>query len=384
MDLQPRSFFATPWVTSGRGAIEELGSVLVDLGVSEGLVLLVTDATLVRLGVAGRVQQLLEARGCTVVVFGEIAGEPTEEIVDAAANAARRLQPRAVVGVGGGSALDTAKFAAVMATNSGGVAEYLAGRPLLNAPIPLVLAPTTAGTGSESNRNAVLTREGRKAFLIHRRLLPAAAILDPELTVSLPPQVTAWTGLDALSHCVEALLSTNATALTDALAVRGIHVIREFLPQAHAHGTDLAARAQMQIGAYLGGFALNAGMVVGHSIAYTLANRVSLSHGLSCAMALPYCLLYNADAAPERVRRIARALEVDADAGAVVGTITRMASALGVPVAWKDAGVPRDALPAMVEECLTLYPRPNNPRPLERESLLRLYEAGWEGATTVP
>ncbi len=379
MHLEPRPFFATPWVVMGRGAVKEVGTLLKDLGAIDGTVAVITDATLAKLGLATRVQENLSTAGIESVLYSDIAGEPTEEVGVSVVGVARRVKPKAVVGIGGGSALDMAKLAAIMVTNAGAVADFFGGKVLANPPVPLVLIPTTAGTGAESSRNAVLSRHGQKAFLSSRHLVPAAAILDPELTLSLPPNVTAWTGMDALSHCVEALLSTSSTPLTDAVAVRGIQLIREYLPLAHREGANLQARAQMQVGAFLGGYALNGGMVVGHSIAYTLANRLHLAHGLTCALALPHAIAYNAAAAPERVTVLARALGVDGGAPAVVREVRRLGASVGIPAAWQALGLAREDLPALVDECLTKYPRPNNPRPLDPNSLLRLYEAAWAG-----
>ncbi len=363
----------------GRGAITEASPLLTELGIG-GTVLLVTDATLAKLGLATRVQGILTSGGFESALFSDITGEPTEEVATAIINAARHVRPTAVLGVGGGSALDMAKLAAVMVTNDGVVSDYLGGKVFQTPPVPFVLAPTTAGTGAESSRNAVLSRYGQKAFLSSRYLVPTAALLDPELTLSLPPHVTAWTGMDALSHCMEAVLSTWATPLTDAVAVRGIQLIREYLSVAHGEGTNLAARAQMQVGAFLGGFALNAGMVVGHSIAYTLANRLHLAHGLSCALALPYAIAYNASAAPDKVTVLARAFGVEDGASAVAREVHRLGTSIGIPEAWRTLGLTHEDLPALVDECVSRYPRPNNPRPLTHDSLLRLYQAAWDGS----
>lgn len=379
MNHEPRLFFSPPRVLVGPGAVGRTGTLARDLGVREGTALVVTDATLARLGVAGRVRSALTSAGFDVMVFGDIEGEPTEESAGAAVEAARRLRPAVVVGLGGGSALDVAKLAAVLLTNEGPLAAYLDGRPFEASPAPLILIPTTAGTGAESSRNAVLSRRGFKTFLGSPHLVPAAAVLDPELTISLPPNITAWTGMDALSHCVEALLSTTSTLLTDAVAIRGIQIVCRHLAAACARGEDLAVRAQMQVAAFLGGQALNAGMVMGHSIAYTLANRLHLPHGLSCALALHHTVAYNAAAAPERIGLIAGALGVAEDGAAVVAVLRDLGSAVGIPSAWSSVGLDRADIPELVDECMARYPRPNNPRPLERESLLALYEAAWEG-----
>ncbi len=379
MGLEPRPFFATPQVVMGRGALKAVSALLKELGATVGNVVVVTDATLAKLGLARRVQEHLTTAGIESILYSDITGEPTEEVATSVIDVVRRVKATGIVGVGGGSALDMAKLAAVMVTNGGAVADYFGGKVFERQPVPVVLMPTTAGTGAESSRNAVVSRHGRKAFLSSRLLVPAAAILDPELTMSLPPQVTAWTGMDALSHCMEAVLSMTSTPLTDAVAIRGIELIREYLPIAYREGTNLQARAQMQVGAFLGGFALNAGMVVGHSIAYTLANRLHLAHGLSCALALPYAIAYNTAAAPEKIAVLARALKVDDGGEAVVREVHRLGVSVGIPAAWQTLGLAREDLPALVDECVTTYPRPNNPRPLEPTSLLRLYQAAWEG-----
>jgi alcohol dehydrogenase class IV len=374
----PQVLYGPSSVTVGRGALAHLGQVLAGVGVAAGRVLVVTDVTLTRLGLATRVLDLLTSARFEASVFSEITGEPTDAVADAVAARARQVRPDAVVGIGGGSALDMAKLAAAAPTNPGPMVEYFAGRPFTAPPVPLVLVPTTAGTGAEASRNAVITRGGVKVFTGGPHLVARAAILDPELTVSLPPAVTAWTGMDAMSHCLEAMLSTNATPLTDAVAAQGLQLIRTFLPRAYADGADVAARAQMLVAAFLGGVSLNAGMVLGHSIAYTLANRLHLAHGLSCALALPACIAYNAAAAA--LRGIARALGVPEEPAAVLGDVLRLEAAVGIATAWRDVGVRAADLPAMVDECLARYPRPNNPRPLERDALLRLYERAWAGA----
>lgn len=379
MSAEARPFFATPRVIMGQGAVKDVGRLVSELGGRGGTVMVVTDTTLAKLGLANRIRGALSEEGLESALFSEIAGEPTEDIATAVVNATRAVRPKAVVGAGGGSALDMAKLAAVLVTNSGTVAEYFAGKGFASPPIPLVLIPTTAGTGAESSRNAVVTRKGQKAFLGSPYLVPTAAILDPELTLSLPPNVTAWTGMDALSHCMEGILSTWATPLTDAIAVRGIQLIREHLPRVYREGSNLSARSQMQVAAFLGGFALNAGMVVGHSIAYTLANRLHLGHGLSCALALSPTIAYNTTAAPEKIALLAKALSIKGNGEAVVREVRGLGTSVGIPEAWQSLGLKRDDLPALVEECMTQYPRPNNPKPVDRDSLLRLYQGAWEG-----
>lgn len=385
----PRAFRGPSRVWYGEGAAGRVGECIAELGIAPGPALLVTDAVVDRLSLARPVADGLTAAGFTLERFADIPGEPTAEVADRAAAAARRLSPVLVCGVGGGSVMDVAKLAAALARNPGGVLDYtneLGGR--FAAPsIPTVLVPTTAGTGAEASQNAVVTLGGRKAFANnHPHLLAAGVLLDPLLTHSLPKTVTAHTGLDALSHCVEGMLSSGATPLTDITGAAGIGLIFGALPRACADGGDAEARAEMLLGAYFGGLTLNAGMVLGHSVAYTIANRLHLPHGLSCAVALPYAMAYNRDAAADRLRRIGWACGEDQRGGAgaepnrdTVRRVQSLALDVGIPEALRTLGLERTQLPELVDECLTRYPRPNNPRPLAGEPLLSLYTAMWEG-----
>jgi alcohol dehydrogenase class IV len=375
-----RPFYAPSRLWYGGGASGRIAECVGDVGIAPGPVLLVTDPVVEKIGLARDVAAGLEGAGFALHRYAEIPGEPTADVADRAAARAREVSPTLVVGMGGGSAMDVAKLCAALARNPGSVVDYthfVGGR--FTAPaLPTILIPTTAGTGAEASRNAVVTRGAQKAFVNNQpQLLAAGVILDPLLTHSLPPAVTAHTGLDALSHCVEGMLSTNATGLTDLVAAQGISLILGALPRAYGSGGDAEARAEMLLAAYMGGLALNAGMVLGHSIAYTIANRLHLPHGLTCALALPYAMAYNRPAAGDRLRRIAQAAgSVGDDA---VQRVQELCHDVRIPEALRPLGVERERLPEMVAECLAQYPRPNNPRPLERDPLLSLYTALWEG-----
>lgn len=377
----PRAFRGPSRVWYGDGAAGRIAECVAELGIAPGAALLVTDAVVDRLDLARAVADGLTATGFALECFADIPGEPTAEVADHAAAVARRLSPVLVCGVGGGSVMDVAKLAAALARNSGGVLDYTSevGRRFAAPSIPAVLVPTTAGTGAEASQNAVITHGGRKAFAnSHPHLLAAGVLLDPLLTHSLPKTVTAHTGLDALSHCVEGMLSSGATPLTDITGQTGIGLIAGALPRAYADGADAQARAEMLLGAYFGGLTLNAGMVLGHSIAYTIANRLHLPHGFSCALALPYAMAYSRGAAADRLRRIGAAMGAEPNGGAV-RRVQSLALNVGIPEALRTLGLERAQLPELVDECLTRYPRPNNPRPLDGEPLLSLYTAMWEG-----
>jgi alcohol dehydrogenase class IV len=377
--LAARPFFCPPHIMCGLGTASQSGMLLQELGVRSGRVVVVSDVGVAELGLTDRVRAGLADAGFDPVVFSDIRGEPSMEDAETAVAAARAQGPVAVVGVGGGSALDLAKLAAAGLTNAGSIVEYFEGRPFREPPPPLILVPTTAGTGAEATRNAVVIRGGRKIFVGHHYLTPRGAILDPELTRTLPPHLTAWTGMDAVSHCIEALLSNSATPLTDAVALQGLDLLCRYLPTVCQNGGDLSARAWVQVGAFLGGLSVVAGMVLGHSMAYTMANRLHVAHGLSCAAALPYCMAYNLPAAADRLGTIARVMGAGPEPHAAVLAIHRLNSSLGIAESVRWADLAREDLPALVEECITIYPRPNNPRPLEPGPLLRLYEAAWKG-----
>ena len=375
-----RPFRGPSRVWYGEGAAGRIGECLAELNIAPGPALLVTDAVVDRLGLAQPVADGLAAAGFTLERFADIPGEPSADVADRAAAVARRVSPVVVCAVGGGSVMDVAKLAAALVRNPGGVLEYTnaaGGGGRFAAPsVPTVLVPTTAGTGAEASQNAVITHDGRKAFANnHPNMLAAGVLLDPRLTYSLPKTVTAHTGLDALSHCVEGMLSAGATPLTDITGSEGIGLIFDALPRAYADGADAPARAQMMLAAYLGGLTLNAGMILGHSIAYTIANRLHLPHGFSCALALPYAMAYSRDATPDRLRLIGAA----AGGGDAVRRVQSLGLDVGMPEALRTLGVERERLPELVDECLVRYPRPNNPRPLAGEPLLSLYSAMWEG-----
>jgi alcohol dehydrogenase class IV len=377
----PRPFRTPNRLWFGVGASSRIGECVQELGIGDGTALLITDPVGDRLGLAREITAGLTASGFQIHRYSDIPGEPSVEVADRAVGVARGLSPALVVGVGGGSVMDVAKLSAALVNNEGSVFDYthFVGRRFTRRGVPTILVPTTAGTGAEASQNAVVTKGALKAFANnHPQLLAEAAILDPALTASLPPRVTADTGLDALSHCIEGMLSTNATALTDLMATQGIGLITRALPRAYANGEDAAARADMLLAAYMGGLTLNAGMVIGHSIAYTIANRLHTPHGFSCALALPYTIAYNRPAIPERLAAVARAAGFD-EPDDVVARVGALCQDVGIPESLRSLGLERERLPELVEECLTQYPRPNNPRPVEKDLLLSLYTAMWEG-----
>lgn len=373
------AFLSPREVRVGDGALERSGEILERWAVPEGDVLLICDAILPELGHTDRAVAALERRGYRVEVFADVVGEPELATAEAVTERVRARDHVAVVGMGGGSAMDLAKVAAAMATNDGDPLDLVGADTVTTAPLPLLLVPTTAGTGSEATRIAMIYHQGEKAIVNDGALVPLAAVLDPTLVTSLPPPVTASTGMDALSHAIESSLSTNASVLSMAVGAEAIELLSAWLPTAYHEGSPPSRRATLY-GAYLAGVALNAGVVLGHSIAYTIANRTGLPHGVTAAMALPYCVAYNAAAARETTAQLAA--RVAGSGPGAAGLCTRLAELnqeLGVPTSLADAGIPTTEVPAMARECLERYPRPNNPATFELDRLETLYGHLWEG-----
>ena len=344
----------------------------------EPQILLVIDADVARLGVATPAQAALAEVG-TVEVWSPPPGEPTLATARELTAHARSLRPNIVVGLGGGTALDLAKIAAAAVTNDGPTDGFIGVNAIANDPVPMVLIPTTSGTGSEVTGVCLLNADGRKAVVNSPRLIPLAAILDPLLTVSLPKSQTAATGLDALSHALESLLSTRATALTVGAANGATDLIASYLEPAYLDGNDVAARRALLYGAHLAGLALNAGVVIGHSIAYTIANRVNLAHGVTSALALPFCLRYNAAPGSRRLAGAIDRMRAEGDIDTLSLALRALASRIGIPQSLRDVGIKRSDIPRMVTECMESYPRPNNPVRIEQRELTDLYEHLYDG-----
>jgi alcohol dehydrogenase class IV len=302
-----------PALVSGPGSLARLGQALRArlagrLG-SGAAVLLVADPGVPAL--ATRVEAALAEAGLSVGVFDGLARDPTEAQVEAAAEAARRLGAAAVVGLGGGSALDVAKLAACIAGDRRPAADYaLAAAPFPEGALPAVLIPTTAGTGSEATRTAIFTlADGSKVWAWGEQMMAELALLDPELTVGLPPHLTAATGVDALVHAIEAATNRNRHPLGQAPALQAVALVARHLPTAVAEPANLEARGGVQLAAWLAGQAIDAsGTGIAHAIGHALGAVGHVHHGRAVGLALGVALADNAAAAPEAHLAVARAL----------------------------------------------------------------------------
>jgi len=298
-------------VRFGVGAIEALPELVRSVGCDRALV--VTDPGVAASGVIDRVRGVLAGAGIAVEVYTQVEPNPGTASVlrGSAALTGFGLESTAIVPVGGGSSMDSAKVISLHAANGGDVLALAWDRPELVAGGPVIAVPTTAGTGAETNTFGVITDEsaGRKGYVGHPSLLPVWTILDPALTVGLPRAATAATGVDALTHSLESLLSANPNPFAEAMSLQVIRTVGEWLPRAVADGSDLEARSQMLLASHLAGVGQASGTGVGlvHALGHAIGTRGRLAHGLALAVVLPEVLSFYADEPGLRDRELALA-----------------------------------------------------------------------------
>jgi len=363
-------------IVFGWGAIERIGEETAKLG---RRALLVTGRTARG---AERVERLLAAAGVEATRFAAVEPEPGAAVVDRGAAAARTAGCDVIVGFGGGSPMDVAKcIAGMLGMGAETIVPYLRGEPVAEKARPLVCAPTTAGTSAEITRNAVILDEERgvKIGLRAAAWIPRAALIDPELTLTAPPQLTAQTGLDVLTHAAEGYVSRAATEPTDALALPAVRLVGRYLRAAVREGSDRAAREGMCLASLCAGMAFaNSGVGAAHSLAHPLGARYHVAHGAACGLLLPYVMEYNLPAAPEKMRDLAAALEPEnsnprpADAPAAV---SRLLADLELPQTLRAVGVAEEALAGLAAAAMVSGALRTNPRavgePEAREILRR-------------
>lgn len=357
-----------PQLKAGPGAIQRVGPTLSALGTRRPLI--VTCAELRTAGALTLLTQALEqVADVHPVIFDAITPDPDIDLIERLVIHGRSERVDAVIALGGGSPIDSAKVAAVLIPTAETVRAVLA-KGVTHSRMPLIAIPTTAGTGSEVTPVAILTDpEGRiKKGIVSEKLIPQVAILDPALTVGLPAAQTAFTGLDALTHAVEAFNSKKATPLTDFYAKAAIPLIMKNLRRAFHDGSDLEARAGMQMAAYYAGIAFaNASVTAAHAFAYPLGARYHLPHGLAVILMLPAVLEYNQSANLARFAELARLLTGDPKAGPddVVPSVVRLCRELDIQLGLRNRGVEPEALPDMAESTLSIRRiLDHNPRPI--------------------
>ncbi len=366
-------------IVFGVGEAERSGQEAKSVGMTRALI--VTDPGVVSAGLCERVQKSLEAEGVPVRVFDGVDGNPTEQNVEHGQAAYKEHRADGVVCIGGGSPMDAGKLVALRARVERPFEELddaIDGGRHIPADLPPIIAlPTTAGTGSEVGRSGVVTLRstGRKTVIFAPSLLPRVAILDPEMTRSMPPRTTAATGFDALTHCIEAYLSKGDHPMADAIALAGIDLVAKHLAAVMADGSDMEARGAMMKAAMMGAVAFQKGLGACHSLAHPLSSECGLHHGLANALCLPAVVDFNEQAVPMRVLHVGLLLGGEAEPGACSSALAQLRASIGLPAGLREAGVSEEQLPALADKAFEDACHRGNPRSCTRDDLLALYRA---------
>jgi alcohol dehydrogenase class IV len=348
-------------------------------------VFIVTSPPIV--GLVKPLADALKKGGASVTIYAEIATEPAVGTFEATMEAAREAEPDAVIGLGGGSAMDVAKLIAALYDGQHSVRDVFGIEKLASRTLYLACLPTTAGTGSEVSPNAILLdeTEALKKGVVSPHLVPDAAYVDPMLTVTVPPAVTAATGLDALTHCLEAYANRFAHPIVDLYTLQGIRLIGANLLQAVEKGDDLEARTNMALGSLYGGLCLSpVNTAAVHALAYPLGGEFHVAHGVSNAVLLPHVLRFNLPAAPERYAEVALALGVKAGnsdletAQRGLDRLGELSRECGIPAGLSELGVPEEAIPGMAEAAMKVTRLlKNNLRQLATADAEAIYRAAY-------
>lgn len=378
--------FQTPTkIISGIGSTAEIIKELNDLYAKK--VLLITDPGLVQAGVAQQVVEMLKQAAVEVEIFDAVEPDPSIQVATKAAEMAKNVKANVLIALGGGSAIDTAKSAALLVTNGGYLKDYAGVNKVVKPILPLIAVPTTAGTGSEVTIFAVMSDpEKQEKFTISSALIaPAVAVLDPLLTLKLPPSVTAFTGMDALTHAIEAFTSSIAQPATDALALSAIKLILKHLPVAVGRGDNIKARDGMLQASLLAGIAFNnAFLGLAHAIASPLGGHFHVPHGLANAVMLPYVMEYNLPTAVRRYAEIGCALGLQAVgdtpravAEKTVAAITQLARDINIPEKLSNIGAKEELLPLVARDALKSIQLKFNVRNASEKEILALLQKAY-------
>jgi len=372
-------------VVFGSGIADKIGGEAKLLGAKRTLI--VTDETMEKMGLCDKVEKSLREVLEEVDVFDKVESEPTLAIADEIVRASKHNYDL-VVGIGGGSVLDMAKLASAAAANPEQEASaFLGANKIKNPSVPKILIPTTAGTGSEATPFALVITNGKKKAIASSYNLADVVFIDAAFTATMPPRVTAFTGMDALSHAIEAFLSLGANPLTDSFALEAMRKISNNLEEAFSHGDNLNARMEMSLAAMLAGIAFgNAGVIAGHAIAHAFGARYKVPHGVSAALTLPYIMEYNANAPTvgARMKEIATVLvgekieSAEEAASKAIARVRSMIERLELPARLSDLDVPREDLPELAEDVEKEkgYLK-RNPREMGLGDAMKLLESMW-------
>ncbi|MCU0590937.1 MAG: iron-containing alcohol dehydrogenase [Desulfobacterales bacterium] len=378
---------AVPEILFGLGVIEELGNRAKALGAANAMI--ITDEGVAAAGILSRVVGILEKSGVGYRVFDKVEKEPSVENVELAFKEASGASCRAIIGLGGGSSIDVSKMVAVLLKHGGNLRDYLGIEKVPGRGVPTILVPTTAGTGSEVSKYAIFDNRQAKTKLgaASGHLIADLAVVDPELTISMPPAVTAATGADAFIHAVEGYISTKATPLSDLLALEAVRIIYENLPAAFADGQNIPARYQMAYGSMLGGIVLNlASASASHALAYPIGSEYHVPHGVGCMLTFLEVMEYFAMADVPKFARMAQAMGVKTDgmsprqaAQQAVEEMRKLVDYIEIPHKLSAINMDRNLIEPFAKSVVANQQRllVNGPRKLNEKDIRTIYERSY-------
>lgn len=371
-------------IAFGEGCAQSVDHIV--MGMELTRVFCIYDQGVKKAGIAAGIVKCLQNAGLEVVEWDGVASNLTDVLVEEGTRLAREAEAQVVVAVGGGSVIDAGKAICVLLTSESPIKQYEGMNMVKTPAAPLVAIPTTAGSASEVTAFATVTDTVKMKNMVFggQFIGPKYALIDPLLTVSVPPALTASTGMDALTHAVEAYLSQAASIPTDINALKAVGLIGTSLAEAVANGKNVETRANMLLGSMLAGFAFNSAMLgLSHSIAHALGVHCGIPHGVANAAVLPHTLEYNAEAVPERVRDIGLALGLDVGglsapqaARETVSAVRALSGKIGIPTL-KEAGVSRDQFELVAKDALQEVSTIFNPRDPNKEDVLKILEKAY-------
>jgi alcohol dehydrogenase len=371
-------FFLPQKVVFGKGAARELGGMSRELG--KRALLVSGHSAMRKIGALEKVIAMVKNHQVEVVPYDKVETDPSLETVENGINLARERKCDMVIGLGGGSALDCAKAIAGVVRQEGSIWEYYRGREIEKEGIPFVAIPTTSGTGTEVTSNSVLRnlQEKAKKSLRSRYLAPRLALVDPELTISLPPEVTAYSGIDALTHAIESYVSNAANPITEMLAARSIELIAENIVKAYCNGEDIDAREKMSLASTMAGMSFaNSGLGAAHALAHPVGAKFGVSHGVACGILLPYVMEFNLKTCEEKYARVSLFLGREKKGTVVVEAVRSLLKDLKMPLSLSDVGVERNCIPEMAEDAKDAASLKGNPRLATKKELIEILTSAY-------
>jgi alcohol dehydrogenase class IV len=387
MSLMPFTYFMPTRVECGNGISEKTGEMVKEIGVTN--VLIVTDKGVRGANLLEGIERSLLAVNLDYEIYDEVEPNPSAETIHSGTEYLKQYRCNAVLAVGGGSSIDTAKGIAVMATNPGHILDYEGVGKIAIPPLPIIAIPTTAGTGSEATNSTVITNKETsfKLGVLSSHLFSDLAILDPALTLRLPQEITAATGMDALTHAIESYTSKSANPVSQAFAMQAIKMIGKNLTKSYFVGTDIESREKMLVASMIAGVAFSQSRLGNvHAISHTFGGVFNIAHGIANAALLPFVMKFNLHACADRYKDIAIALGKDVSglttmqaAEKAIETVIEMNQSMKIPLNIKEIGVSLEVLPKLVEDSMRSGNVFINPRLTKASDIEKIIKKAYYG-----